>query len=140
MRQPNSWPVRGRRLGLLALAMLSVGCQGGPKAVEGPTAADLRREAFQEHLTLSAMAVNGGALDEARDHLDHAREAAFSPSQRAKVDSLAHLIDGAETLMTGDVGATESHWSQIEDPALRRELEAEAAGAGIQLAGSEAME
>jgi hypothetical protein len=114
---------------LLLLAALS-GCASGGKT-DGPSEA--RRLAFQEQLSLTTSSIQAADLDQAKVHASEARNHAWGATQLEKVTSLDYLISGAEALQYGDAALTQVEWSQITDPALRREVSDKARAIGIDV-------
>ena len=104
---------RGGSHGLVAA--LLVGCASTPRYGAQETSQDLL---FREHLTLSTEAINAGDLEGAWAYLREAQTVAANPSQARKVQSLEHLILGAEALRDGDPMLTRVEWSKIDEPSL----------------------
>ena len=95
--------------------------------------ATARSDRFQEQLAWSTQAINAGDLEQARAHLEAARDAASSSKERQKVDSLDKLIVGAEALMEGDPARARSEWSWIDEPNLSREVRHKARLMGLSV-------
>lgn len=124
------------RPGLLSTALLlamlvSFGGCGSWLKTGGPSEA--QREAFQEQLVLTTYELNASNLQQAKVHAHKAREHAWGEQQEQKVDSLERLIAGVEALQDGDVELAQSEWSQITDPALKREVAIKASAIGIDV-------
>ncbi|MEE8519287.1 MAG: hypothetical protein V3S98_09205, partial [Dehalococcoidia bacterium] len=83
--------------------------------------------------TLSTEAINAGDLERARAYLREAQTVAANPSQARKVQSLEHLILGAEALRDGDPMLTRVEWSKIDEPSLSREVRHKARLFGIHV-------
>jgi len=122
---------KGRRLRgipLLAAVVVVAGCQSAPD-----TDSASRAQQFREQLALSTTAIGKGDLERARTHLGEAEQRVASDAEQQKVASLNQLIAGAELMMSGDAQAAATEWSQIEDPALAREVHFKAQQAGVSI-------
>ena len=119
-------PPRACAQRLIPLAGLAL-CLG---ACQSPCSHD----GFKRQLVGCASAIQAGDLDQARTRLQVAERCADSEAGRVKVRSLRGLIQGVEAMDRGDVAAARGHWSRIEHPALRAELNAAAARMDLSLA------
>jgi len=108
------------------------GCQTGSR---GPTEGQLR---FQEHLVECTKAVNAADLEEARVHLGRARAKAATPQEHQKVQSLEHLIRGAQALLEGDAAGAGDAWNRIEDESLQDQVRARARAIGVAVPATQA--
>jgi len=122
---------------LATLSVIGVFLGAGVSACSGsgsvdPTA-EARRWEFREQLILATRAINQADLDQAKLHVQKARSRAFNFEQQRQVEGLTHLIAGAEALRQGDGARARSEWSQIEDPALLREVRGKARAIGIEV-------
>ncbi|MCP3903431.1 MAG: hypothetical protein GY715_07320 [Planctomycetes bacterium] len=115
-----------RGIPLLAAVVLVAGCHSAP---EGDSA--VRAQEFREQLALSTTAIGEGDLERARGHLGQAEARIGSDEEQQKVESLDQLIAGAELMMSGDAQAAVTEWSQIQDPALAREVNVKAERVGM---------
>ncbi len=115
---------------LVAVALAPLGCASARSKNERN---DAIRAEFRDRLVLACEAINRSDLEQATEHVDAARERAVGAEAELKVESLEHVIAGAEALRAGDVEATRDAWSRIEDPALQREVRASARLIGIDL-------
>ncbi len=105
------------------------GCAATPSAEQ--SAADYRQ--FSEQLNLSTLAINAGDLEQARVSLKAAASSATRPAQKQKVQSLDHLIAGAEALRSGDPEGARNEWSRIEEANLAREVRHQARLIGLDV-------
>lgn len=119
-----------RVAGLLVAAIVASGCQS---TQEVDAAAAMRARQFDVALVATTEAISDGDLDQARTHLDEARDRAVTTQQKTKVSSLEHLIAGAESMMDGDPQAAAVQWSRIDDPALHREVQTKARQVGMSV-------
>ncbi|MHC5114955.1 MAG: hypothetical protein ACYTGP_11075 [Planctomycetota bacterium] len=117
-----------RGIPLLAIVALVAGCSSTPD-----TDAASRAQQFREQLALSTTAIGEGDLEQARVHLGEAEQRVATEDEQQKVASLQQLIAGAELMMTGDARAAATEWSQIQDPALAREVHVKAQQVGVSV-------
>ena len=130
MKKPWLFRRGGSHGSALLVAALLVSCASTHRYGAQETSQDLL---FREHLTLSTEAINAGDLEGARAYLREAQTVAANPSQARKVQSLEHLILGAEALRDGDPMLTRVEWSKIDEPSLSREVRHKARLFGIHV-------
>jgi len=114
----------------LATAVVLAGCH---TTTVDPNAGARAQVAFDEQLGMAAQAINVGDLHSARDFVREARAAATTARDHQKVESLDHLISGAEALRTGDPDGARAEWSRIEEPRLAREVRHKARMIGVDV-------
>jgi len=123
---------------LFATALIGVVTAVGGCAASSTV--DARTEAlrweYREQLLLATRAINEADLEQAKVHVERARSRAHNFEQERKVDGLEHLIAGAEALREGEAARVRAEWSQIEDPALSREVRIRARAIGIEVPAS----
>jgi hypothetical protein len=115
----------------LGAVILLAGCATTTPKQAGPGEVD--NQAFIDHLTLTAQAINAGDLDKAKARLGRARAATVTPQDVQKVDGLEYLIVGAEALRSGDPESARTAWGKIEEPHLRREVRYKARLIGLEV-------
>jgi hypothetical protein len=98
---------------LLAVFMLT-GCQ------------EQNNTSFNQSIRQSIDSVQAGDLEMAAKHLDEARPNAKTHDNKRVVASVDSLIEGAESMMAGDVAQAKANWSNIEDPHFNREVRVKA--------------
>lgn len=123
---------------LLVLSLFTfIGCSGIPVRIvdeDKKVGAIVPSSAYADGAIAGATAaIKSGDLTEARSMLDKASNASPNDYQQMQIRSLQSVADGAEAMMEGDTSAAASHWSQIEDTELRRQMQIKARQYGINV-------
>lgn len=84
------------------------------------------KQLFNQNMIACTDAINRGDLQQAEVHLSAARPLAHTSHEQMQLRSLTALIAGAEALREGNGQLASVHFSQIEDPYLRREVRTKA--------------
>jgi len=123
LRHPERPAHQTAATGLALAAVLSLAAFSGCQVISEMS---VDRQLFNQNMIACTDAIHTGNLDTAEVHLAAARPLARTDHDLMQLRSLTALIAGAEAMQRGDTHAAAVHFSQIEDPHLRREVRAQA--------------